>query len=107
MAKEPAKGSAAARPASQKLRRVSSPPSVHDPLSVPAIYATMTACMVTTTAVRLSFGESSPDGSRFHSAVAMDREVAEGLLGQLERSLRKQSEPGFKDDILEGHFGDD
>ena len=104
MAKPPEKP-AAKQP--QRVKPVAGSVDIHDPLAVPALYATLTACMVTTTAVRISFGEGSPTGTRFHSSVAIDRHVARGLIKQLTAGLKAQEEESFEDDLVEGVFGDD
>jgi hypothetical protein len=57
------------------------------PLSVTAGYATMFAILSTETAVRISFGEASSSGNRFHSAVAIDFSAAEKLRDELTKVI--------------------
>lgn len=62
---------------------------VDDPLGVTASYATMTSVMSTAHAVRLSFGEASPKGNRFHTAVALDYGAAKDLLNGLKNAVAR------------------
>ena len=60
-----------------------------NPLGVTASYATMISVMSTDTAVRISFGEASPSGNRFHTAVAIDFETASRLRDELVSIIEK------------------
>lgn len=78
---------------------------LNHPLEVPATFATMHVVMGTSAAIRISFGESTPDGTMWHTSVALDRDTAEALVKSINQMISQLNRPGYADEVVEENLG--